>query len=278
MKLAFTTLGCPGWDIDTICANGRKYGYDGVDFRGLQDQIDITVTPEFTTHLFDTKQKLDDAGLAVPNISTSISVCVPEKADQFIEEARRTIPIANALGTQSLRVFGNGDVKNYSKAELADFGQDLVEKLLALDGGANLKWVFETHDHWIASEDCKLLLDRIPNRAFGALWDMGHTARVGGEAPADTLAALGDRVYYTHVKDAIYDTSHPEAMKDGWRYVYPGKGELPLAEAIGLLQKQGYDGWVMFEHEKRWHMELPEPEEIFPAFVNWFRGVVSRNI
>lgn len=273
MKLAFTTLGCPQWDIDTICANGPKFGYDGVDFRGLQDEIDITVTPEFTTRLSETKSKLQDAGLEVPNISTSISVCVPEKTDQFLEEAKRTIPIANALGTKSLRVFGNGNIKEHSKEELADFGQELIEKLLDLDGGSNLKWVFETHDHWIASADCKLLLDRIPNPAFGALWDMGHTARVGGESPSETLTALGERVYYTHVKDAIYDTDHPEAMKDGWRYVEPGKGQLPLAEAITLLREKGYDGWVMFEHEKRWHMELPEPEDIFPLFVDWFRSL-----
>jgi sugar phosphate isomerase/epimerase len=273
MKLAFTTLGCPNWDIDTICQKGAAFGYDGVDFRGLQDEIDITKTPEFTTRLSETKKMLADAGLAVPNISTSISVCVPEKVDQFIEEAKRTIPIANELGTVSLRVFGNGDVKTHTKETLADFGQSLMEKLLALDGGSRLKWVFETHDHWIASQDCKLLLDRIPNPAFGALWDMGHTTRVGGEAPAETLAALGNRVYYTHIKDAIYDTAHPEAMKDGWRYVSPGQGQLPLSEAIALLKSNGYDGWVMFEHEKRWHMELPEPEEIFPEFVSWFKSL-----
>ena len=40
-----------------------------------------------------------------------------------------------------------------------------------------------------------MLLDRIPDLAFGALWDMGHTARLGGEDPADSLSALGDRVY-----------------------------------------------------------------------------------
>ena len=273
MKLAFTTLGAPGWSIDDICAKGPACGYDGVDFRGLQDNIDITVIPEFTQNLAETKRKLADSGLAVPNISTSIGVCEPDKLEVHIEEAKRTIPIAKELGTLSLRVFGKGNTDKYSKEELADIGQDLMAQLLDLDGGKDFKWVFETHDHWIASEDCKLLLDRIPDVAFGALWDMGHTARVGGESPADTLRALGDRVYYTHVKDAILDDSHPQAMNDGWRYVSPGTGQLPLAEAIDLLRKKKYEGWVMFEHEKRWHSELAEPEEIFPEFVSWFRSL-----
>jgi hypothetical protein len=105
----------------------------------------------------------------------------------------------------------------------------LPAQLLDLDGAEQFKWVFETHDHWIQSADCKLPLDRIASPEFSALWDMGHTSRVGGEDPADSLAALGDRVCY--------------------------------------------DGYVMFEHEKRWHAELEEPEEIFPLFMQWFNGL-----
>ena len=85
--------------------------------------------------------------------------------------------------------------------------------------------------------------------------------------------ALPICVYYLHVKDAVYDATHPQAMDDGWRYVEPGTGQLPLAQAIGLLKDRGYDAWVMFEHEKRWHPELSEPEEIFPKFVAWFRAL-----
>ena len=273
MKLSFTTLGCPGWGLDAICQKGPACGYEGVDFRGLQENIDITVTPEFTRDLATTKRKLEDAGLLVCGISTSIGVCEPDKLETHLEEARRTIPVAQALNVTCLRVFGRGNTEKYSKEELADIGQKTMEAVLDLDGARDFKWVFETHDHWIASADCKLLLDRIPDQAFGALWDMGHTARVGGEAPAETLSALGDRVYYLHVKDAVYDTSHPEAMKDGWRYVQPGTGQLPLAQAVGLLKEKGYEDWVMFEHEKRWHPELPEPEVIFPQYVSWFKSL-----
>ncbi len=134
-----------------------------------------------------------------------------------------------------------------------------------------MHWLFETHDNWIKSADCRLLLDAIPNPAFGALWDMGHTPRVGGETPAETYAAIGPRIGYTHVKDAVYEPEHPKAMQDGWRYVYPGAGQLPLADALNILRANGYDGWLMFEHEKRWHPNLPEPEEIFPTFPAWAR-------
>jgi len=120
-----------------------------------------------------------------------------------------------------------------------------------------------------------LLLEGIPDPAFGALWDMGHTWRVGGEPPEISFEAIGARVGYTHVKDAVYDPASPRSMDDGWRYVAPGTGELPLGESIQLLKTSGYDGWLLFEHEKRWHSELPEPEEIFPQFVRWIKPIIA---
>ena len=275
MKLAFMTLGCPKWDLDTICRKGKAYGFDGVDFRGLQDTLDVTTLPAFNAGVAATKRRLADAGLAVSAISSSINVCVLEKRQANLEEARRTIPVALGLGCVNVRVFGGGDLTKANREELAKVGCECVEQILALDGARKLHWLFETHDNWIKASDCRLLLDRIKDPAFGALWDMGHTYRVGGEKPADTYKAVGPRVGYTHVKDAEKAPGHPEASKDGWRYVAPGEGTLPLAESIGLLRKGGFDGWLNFEHEKRWIPALPEPEEIFPKFVTWARKVLA---
>ena len=274
MKLGFSTLGCPNWDVDAICRKGSAFGFQGVDFRGIQDQIDITATPEFTSDLPATKRKLSDGGMVVSGISSSLKICEKDKLETNLEEARRTIPLAHELNVDTIRVFGGGDPGKSAKANLADVGRHTMDTVMALDGADRFRWVFESHDTWIAARDCKLLLDRIPNASFGALWDMGHTTRVGGEAPRVSLDALGDRVYCLHVKDAIFDRSHPQAMEDGWRYVPPGDGELPLAEALGILRQRGYDSWLLFEHEKRWHRDLPEPEEIFPKFITWYRELV----
>ena len=273
MKASFTTLGCPDWSLDQIIANGSSYGFAAVDFRGVQDDLDITELPAFTTGMAQTRRQLADAGLAVSGISTSLRVCDETKTGDNLEEARRTIPVAAELGVPNLRVFGGGRPQGKTKAEMADIGGDTMQQVLALDGAGQFKWVFETHDEWISSTDCKLLLDRVGVEAFGALWDMGHTARVGAEDPAASLQALGDRVYYLHVKDALYEPDHPQAMKDGWRYVGCGQGQLPLALALGLLKERGYDGYVMYEWEKRWHRELPEPEVALPEFAAWFAGL-----
>lgn len=275
MKISFMTLGCPEWDIDTLCARGQEFGYDGIDLRGYLDEIDITRLPEFTTRADETRRKLEDAGLAVSGISTSIRICDPGDFERNLEEARRTITVAKAFGTIHLRVFGGGNLAEYSRQDLVRLGCACVARILELDGARDLRWLLETHDLWVKAQDCRLLLDGISDPAFGALWDMGHTYRVGGEEPEESFSAIGSRVGYVHVKDAIYDPASPLAMADGWHYVAPGAGELPLATSIALLREGGYDGWLLLEHEKRWHPDLPEPEEIFPRFVDWIRPMID---
>ena len=274
MKLSFTTLGCPAWDLDTICKRGRSYGYDGVDFRGLLDTLDVTLLPEFGTDVAHTCKKFKDAGLEVSGFGSSITVCDANRRESNLEEARRTIASAKGLDCINVRVFGGGDLEHNSRSELLAVAADTMQAILKLDGGRDLHWLFETHDNWMHSADCIPLLEHIKDPAFGALWDMGHTPRVGQESPDQTYAAIGKRVGYTHIKDAVFDPTHPKAMKDGWRYVTPGTGQLPLAQAIRLLKQNSYDGWIVFEHEKRWIANLAEPEDIFPQFARWARPLI----
>jgi len=278
LKLSVMTLGCPTWDLDTVLARAKGYGFDGIDFRGLAGEMDITKLPLFTTDLAATDRKIKSAGLEVSGISSSIWVCDPTKRDLYLDEARRTIDVAKGLGARNVRIFGGGPVDQIGHAEAAKIGHECVEAILALPGAGALSWNYETHDFWVKSTNAALLLNTISNPAFGALWDIGHTSRVGGETPEQTYAAIGPRIRYTHIKDAAFDLNHPNAMKggvdNGWRYVLPGTGQLPLAHGLKLLLQQGYHGWFMFEHEKKWHPTLPEPEVAFPAYIEWIRKTI----
>ena len=273
MKLSFMTLGCPEWSLPTIIDRAVEYGYQGVDFRGVQDALDVTVLPEFTTRVAETRRRFDDAGLRVCTISSSLRVCDPERRVDNLEEAKRTIGVAAGLGVENVRVFGGGPVPEIGHEAAAKIGVDTMNAVLDLDGADSVHWLFETHDHWIRSGDCSLLLSEITSPSFGALWDIGHTSRVGGETPEQTFAAFGDRIGYAHIKDAVHDPDHPQSMDDGWRYVPAGTGSLPLAAGLALLRQSGYTGWVTFEHEKRWHPGLPDPEDAFPRFIEWFRSL-----
>jgi sugar phosphate isomerase/epimerase len=269
VRPSFTTLGTPEYDIETVCERAAEWGFEGVDFRGLGEDLDVTQAPAFGERLEETRALFDERDLAVSGLSTSISICGTEDREAALSEAERTIALCTDLGAEYARVFGHGD-PDATVEERAAVGAEMMDDILALEGADELTWAVESHDRWTSGEDLAVLLDAIDAENVGALWDVGHTPRVGGEAPAETLEHIGDDVVYAHVKDAVHDPAHPEAMDDGWRYVLPGEGEVPVGEALDLLAERGFDGWVVFEHEKRWHPELPDPEEAYPAFVEWF--------
>jgi len=271
MRLTLSTLGCPDWTLETICERAREYGFEGVDFRGVGDAVDVTTLPAFSDRAGETRAMLDAAGLETSALGSSIHVCDPHD-DETLAAAERYVAAARALDAPFVRVFGGGDADARSREELAAVAGDTMDAILSIPGADEVTWMVETHDNWTSSEDCLTLLDRLPGEV-DILWDVGHTARVGGESPAETLDALGDDIRYVHLKDAVCEPDHPDAMDDGWRYVLPGEGELPLATALDALDERGYDGWVMFEHEKRWHPELAEPEVAYPAFLEWFESV-----
>ena len=45
--------------------------------------------------------------------------------------------------------------------------------------------------------------------------------------------------------------------------------------AIALLKQYEYDGWIMFEHEKRWHPELEDPDDILTVLAAWARPLIG---
>ena len=268
MRLALSTLGCPEWDLERITETTVACGYDGVDVRGYLDEVDVTRHPLFTDSPEAVAAHLDEAGVSVSALGSSVRLCEADDRDEHVEEAQRFLTLAREVGVDRVRVFGGGDPE-VDAAELAATAAETMREIRALDGAEDVRWLVETHDTWTASPDCLTLLDALPGYT-GVIWDVAHTTRVAGESPAETLDALGERVEYVHLKDAVRT---PDATEDGWTYVVPGTGDLPIAEAVCELWDKGYDGWAAFEHEKRWHPSIADPADAFPAFVEWFRSL-----
>ena len=90
MKLAFTTLGCPNWDLDTIISNAVENGYDGVDFRGYLGELDLFKFPEFSSNVHETVRRFQEASLEVPCFSSSVRLFTnsSEEFENYLEELK----------------------------------------------------------------------------------------------------------------------------------------------------------------------------------------------
>jgi sugar phosphate isomerase/epimerase len=272
MKLAFTTLGCPEWDLDTILAQAVAMDFDGVDFRGYGKVLQVYELPEFSTRAAETAARFRDAGLEVPCFASSARAfnSTPEARQASLEEVRYYAPLCQVFGTPYIRVFGGaiGDIPPTVAIESAVADLHAMFEI-ACDYGARI--LVETHDDWVDSDLLHRLIGDLDGDLAGVLWDVHHPYRLHGEPPPLTWLNLGRFVEYTHWKDSRPDPNR----KEGYVLTHFGQGDLPVAEFLELLRNGKYDGYLTFEWEKRWHPDLSGPEEAFPIFVREMRRLLA---
>ncbi|RYG28088.1 MAG: sugar phosphate isomerase/epimerase, partial [Chitinophagaceae bacterium] len=47
--LSFSTLGCPDWSFAQILEAAHRYGYKGIEVRGIQRELDLVKCKEFNS-------------------------------------------------------------------------------------------------------------------------------------------------------------------------------------------------------------------------------------
>lgn len=269
MKLAFTTLGCPNWDLDTIISRAKEYGYDGVDFRGYGQELAIYKLPEFSAGAARTARRFQEAGLEVSCFSSSVRL-FPGSAEG-LEEISGYTELCRLFGTSQIRAFG-GKIGETPEEKALQTAADTLHRAAEIAHPSGVTIVVETHDDWL---DCRLmrrLMERVqslPN--VGVLWDVHHPYRMLGEKPETTWQVLGQWIRNTHVKDSRL----VPGSKTEHHYVLPDEGDIPLRKIVNVLRQGGYNGYLTLEWEKRWHPDLAEPEVAFPRYVEVMRALLQ---
>jgi sugar phosphate isomerase/epimerase len=75
---------------------------------------------------------------------------------------------------------------------------------------------------------------------------------------------LDRHIKHTHIKDS---SGRGEAQK----IALTGEGDVPIGPCVSLLRDNGYQGWLSFEWEKRWHPDIEEPEAALPHFIQYMK-------
>lgn len=265
-KLCFSTLCCPEWSLDQIISAAVKNGMHGVDFRGIQQTLNIAEHEAFTTQLDETLEKFRSANLQMPCFNSSIKLVEPDPAvwEKWRTEFAQYADLCIKTQTKWIRVFGGAVPPGMTRADALVLARRHLHELEEIAAG----WcgvAVETHDAWSTSKDMLELLAESP--AAGALWDIEHTFR-HGESPAATLAQLGKRIVHVHLKDSI--------RRDGKNIpMLLGEGELPVRDALRALVDSGYPGWICLEVEKRWHAAAPEPDATVSQFAQFIGNHIA---
>ncbi|PYQ08990.1 MAG: hypothetical protein DMF82_00240 [Acidobacteria bacterium] len=259
MRLSFSTLGCPAWSLARVVDVAGREGYDGVELRFLENDDALWARPELTgAGLQETLRHLRDGGLEVACVDTRSFFHDPDASvrQRAFDEAARSLELAARLGAAGIRVFGDrvqpGQDLDSTRGFIAEALQGLGETARPL--GVEV-WI-ESHGD------------------FARVWDPANAFEAAGEEPAEGRRVLGDLIRHVHLKDLSHTGT--AAGVTGWRPALAGEGQFPAADVLALLHRSGYDGFVSFEWEKRWHPSIEEPEVALPHFARWASGVLRR--
>ncbi len=247
-RFAFSTLGVPGMDLQTVLGLATTHGYQGVELRAHPEE---PVHPGLDTgQRAAAAREFRDAGVVVSAVAGYPQVAAPGPDEPVLAEIRALARLAHDLGSGCVRVFPGGGTAPGEEADAA-----AVRRLAAAareTAPLGVRVLLETHDsHRRAADVARVLAavrEREPGSEAGAgpLWDLMHTW-LGGESPAQSLAAFGAVPDYVQVKDiASAEDTTPLPL---------GAGVLPLRAALRALGGHRYGGWLCWEYEKRWYEE-----------------------
>lgn len=268
MKIAFQTLACPDWDWEKTVETAARLGYDGIELRGVEGQMELArARPFLPDAIGSTIRQLKEKQLEICCLDTSCSFHDEDKFAGAIREGKETIDLAVKLGCPYIRVFGDKiPSPEQREATVSRIAAGLVE-LGRHAEGTGVTVLLETHGHINNCRIIRDIFDRLGAVAeVGLLWDFEHPF-MNGEDPETTYRELGAWIRHTHVKDA-------RRVGDKKTLTLIGQGEVPVEQIVGILQRGGYDGWLSLEYEKKWMPELEEPDISLPAYIAYIKTLV----
>ncbi len=266
MRLAFSTLGVPGLPIPEVIGLATAHGYDGVELRAHPEE---PVHPGLTAGERSTVAAgFADGGVTVLGVAGYARMAAPGDDGPVLEEVRGLLSLAADLGAPYVRVFpGAGSGLGPAAAEAAETAAvRRLETAATWAADLGVRVLLETHDSHRTGAAASRVVERVGHPAAGVLWDVLHPW-LAGEEPAATRAAVGPYLGYVQVKDvrSAEDTT-PVGL---------GAGTLPLAGCLEALTREGWDGWVCWEYEKRWYERAAPLPDRLAAGRRYLRGLLD---
>ena len=269
LPLAFSTLACPDWEWKKILEFAEANRFAAIELRGLMGSMDLPSRPEFAVErLAQSKREIAAHGLKIACVSSSSAMheSDQDKREKSLADARRFIDLAAGLNAPYVRVFGN-EIKGEKEEVIARVAAGM-RTLADYAGPRGVAVIIESHGDFTDSATLKEVLMRADSPHAALLWDAHHTFASSHEEPEYTVGQLGRWIRHTHLKDSVPDG------KDR-KYVFTGKGDVPIERQVQALRKIGYEGYYCFEWEKVWHPDLADAAVAIPHYARVVGGFVE---
>jgi sugar phosphate isomerase/epimerase len=265
--IAYSTLGCPDWSFDHAAEQAAKYGYQALEVRVYNG--DIIPADLSQSERASIRRTLAQTNIGIVGLGASTRFAFPDALErqQNVDQLIKYIELAADLEVPLVRTFGSPGQITISMAQAIDYAADALATVAPTAERLGVTVALETHDAFCKGVDVAAALAQVDSDRIGAIWDVHHPFRMGEDIET-TWRVLGPRIKHVHIKDGV---RRPDGS---WQLVLLGKGEVPCRQVVELLNREGYQGYIAAEWEKKWHPEIEEPEIAMPQHAevlhSWF--------
>ncbi len=191
------------------------------------DKVNISDITDAAVKELDIKLKAN--GLKVSSLGSPLGkINLADNFDEHLEKTKRTVEIANELGTKYIRAFSfylrEGKTRDDEREEVIDKLGRMID--VATSGGVTLCHENEAKIYGESPDRCLDLLETFGGR-LKAVFDMGNFVLDGFNA-LEAYEMLKEHIAYFHIKDSLSQGA----------IVPAGKGEAQIAEILSAYKRE----------------------------------------
>ena len=270
MKIGFSTICCPTWDLKTIFEQVVRLGYDGIELRVLQGELHLPNHPDVAQNGDVLLEVCEKTKVDLVCLGSSASFGTRDKhivADQKAQ-VREYVELAHRLRCPFVRVFTGDIPSGSSRDDTLGRSGEVLRDLAQFAGKHNVTLLVENSGDLSDSKDLWFLLDSVSHPALQACWNPINGRSVGDQASV-AIPRLSSRLGMVHVTDATFEGLSMQG------YQPLGEGNMGIARLVELLTGLVFGGYLMLEWPKLWNDSLADAGEVLPQASQYLRGLLS---
>lgn len=267
MKIGFSSLSCPAWDLQTIVTKAAEWGYQGVELRGLLGELHLPLVPELAADPQRVRRLFDENNVELVCLGSSATL--DSKDQRELERQKGAIvefvELAGKLGCPYVRIMaGEVQPRDNERAALSRIAEALISLVPTLVRH-KVTLLVENGGDFLGSQPLWFLVDAVAHPTVKACWSQCY-GRAIRERATISIPRLGHKIGITHLCDAKFTE---EGLLT--EYTPLGEGDVEIPRMIELLKGVVYRGYLMFEWPLLWDSSLTPPDAILPSTAEFLR-------
>jgi len=268
MKPAFSTVALPDRTLDQIIPLASDLGYMGVEMRTFGHDSrgrarDLACEPCMTGS-GKLRGLLHDHGVEAAGLATSIRYDQPVfppvigrvfgDFERAVRDTKAAVMTAAAIGCPFVRVFAF-ELEHESRASGLRRIMQRLDLAARTARHTGVRLLLENGGSFPTAADIADILDRLGSPFACAAYSPA-VAAMAGEDPAEGVRLLGSRLESVKLRDMAGGTPAP---------LGEGEADYGAGGAEGFVRRlaeRGYDGWLVYEHDRLWWPGLGDPTEL----------------